>query len=133
MKTYKTGSILKGLKLAQKIAQLTLEKKSSDVVILDLKKFKAVTDFFVICSVESDVQAKAVTRHIKDELVYESIRPWHIEKTGNFNWVLLDFVDVVVHIFQPDTRRFYGLERLWGDAICYEIKDENETSGTHQE
>ncbi|MBN1998570.1 ribosome silencing factor [candidate division KSB1 bacterium] len=115
--------------LAQKIAQLILEKKGSDVVILDLKKLKAVTDFFVICSADSDIQVKAITRHVKDELIFESIRPWHIEKTNNFTWVLMDFVDVVVHIFQPDTRRFYGLERLWGDAKFYEIKDENETSG----
>ena len=122
---------MEGRELADFIAHLILEKKGYDVLILDLRGLTSITDYFVICSVDSDVQAKAVTEHIKDELLYQTIKPWHTEGQSTSNWILMDFVDVVVHIFHPETREFYGLERLWGDAKFTEIKDEDETSGIH--
>ena len=122
---------MEGQELAHKIADLILEKKGEKIIIQDLRKVTSMTDFFVICSVEVDVQAKAIVEHIKDQLVYQSIRPWHTEGQAQSNWILLDFVDVVVHIFKKDSREFYGLERLWGDAKTIEIKDDNDTAETH--
>ncbi len=117
--------------LAYNIANLILEKKGEQIIIQDLRKVTSMADFFVICSVDVDVQAKAIMDHIKDELIYQSIKPWHTEGNAQSNWILLDFVDVVVHIFKKEAREFYGLERLWGDAQTIEIKDENDTAATH--
>ncbi|MFQ5708430.1 MAG: ribosome silencing factor [bacterium] len=109
--------------LAHKIANLTLEKKAIDIQILDLRGLTTITDFFVICSGESNTQVKAISDHIWSELKKEKIRPLHIEGSEAQEWVLIDYVDVVVHIFQPEKREFYGLERFWGDAEIEEIKD----------
>ncbi len=122
---------MKAQELADRIAHLILEKKGEDVIIQDLRDVTSMTDFFVICSVDVDVQAKAIINHIKDELIYESIKPWHTEGSASSSWVLLDFVDVVVHIFKREARQFYGLERLWGDAKITEIKDDHDSATTH--
>ncbi len=127
------GKILQGQELAYKIATLILQKKGREIIIQDLREVTSMTDFFVVCSVDVDVQAKAILNHIKDELVYHSIRPWHTEGDAKSNWILLDFVDVVVHIFKKESRDFYGLERLWGDAKTIDIKDENDTAAIHSE
>ena len=121
---------MEGKKLAHKIADLILEKKGEDIIIQDLRRVTSMTDFFVICSADVDIQAKAILDHIKDQLVYQSIKPWHTEGAQS-SWILLDFVDVVVHVFTKESREFYGLERLWGDAKITEIKDDNDTAGTH--
>ena len=102
--------------LAKKIALLSLSKKAENIVILDVRKLTTVTDFFVICSGNSDKQVKAITDVIIDELKKLDIKPWHKEGYQYLQWVLLDYVDVVTHVFQKETREFYGLERLWGDA-----------------
>ena len=122
---------MQGQELALKIADLILEKKGEDIIIQDLRQVTSMTDFFVICSVDVDIQAKAIMDYIKDELIYQSIRPWHTEGNAHSSWILLDFVDVVVHIFKKESRGFYGLEQLWGDAKIIEIKDNNDTAGTH--
>lgn len=109
--------------LAKKIANLSLEKKASDILILDLRSLTSITDFFVICSGDSNTQVKAISDHIFEELKKDKIHPWHIEGYTNQEWILIDYVDVVAHIFQPQKREFYGLERLWGDAEIEEIKD----------
>ncbi len=124
---------MQGQELAYKIANLILEKKGENIIIQDLRKVTSMADFFVICSVQVDVQAKAIMNHIKDELIYQSIKPWHTEGTAQNSWILLDFVDVVVHIFKQEARDFYGLERLWGDAKTIEIKDEDDTAASHSE
>lgn len=111
--------------LAERIARLSLEKKALDVVILDLRKITSITDFFVICTGETDVQVKAITDHIEEELEKENIRAWHREGYEYLRWVLLDYVDVVAHVFQPETRAYYSLESLWGDAEITELSDED--------
>lgn len=110
--------------LAEKIAHLTLDKKASEVLILNLVSLTSITDYFVICTGSSNTQVKAISEHVSDELKKKKIRPLHVEGTSNEEWVLMDYVDVVVHIFQPQKREFYGLERLWGDAEIMEINDE---------
>ncbi len=102
--------------LASRAAELSLEKKCGDVVVLDVRKISCVTDFFVIATADSERKAKAAFEHIVDELKKENERPLHIEGADSLHWVVLDYVDVVVHIFQPDERAFYDLESLWGDA-----------------
>jgi ribosome-associated protein len=99
------------------------ENKAKDIVVLDLREVKnAVTDFFVICSGESTTQVdgvnSSVMRHTRKEL---QERPWHQEGKENSEWILLDYVDVVAHIFHKDSRSFYDLEDLWADAIRTDI------------
>ena len=102
--------------LAKRSAELALEKKCEDIKILDLRGVTSVTDFFVIATADSDRKAKAAAEHVIDELKEDGERPMHIEGMDSMHWILLDYVDVVVHIFMPDERRFYDLESLWSDA-----------------
>lgn len=90
-------------------------------MILDLRKLTTITDFFVICTAYSDTQVKAVADAVIDGAKKMDERVWHKEGMTLKSWVLLDYVDVVVHIFLKDTRRFYGLEKLWGDAPVIEV------------
>jgi ribosome-associated protein len=110
--------------LAKKIAALALTKKAADVVLMDLRKLTDMTDFFVVCSGDSDVQVKAIADAIIDGTEKSGIDVWHKEGISQRQWVLLDYVDVVVHVFHKEARKFYGLEKLWGDAKFEEIMDE---------
>lgn len=110
-------------KLSDKLADLMLQKKGTGILIMDLTKLTTITDYFVICSASSDTQVKAISDFIKDETKKINERPWHNEGYTNLSWVLLDFVDVVAHVFLEDTRRFYNLEGLWADAGIKEVKD----------
>ncbi|MBT5872832.1 MAG: ribosome silencing factor [Candidatus Latescibacteria bacterium] len=93
-----------------------LEKKASNIRIIDLRGLTSIVDYFVICSADSEPQLKAIVDQVTDDLKAQNNRPWHTEGTQSWRWVLIDYVDVVVHIFREETRVFYGLERLWGDA-----------------
>jgi ribosome-associated protein len=102
--------------LAKRAAELSLEKKGEDVKILDLRGLTTITDYFVIITADSERKAKAISEHIIDELKEDGERPMHVEGLDTLHWILVDYVDVVVHIFQPDERKFYDLESLWSDA-----------------
>lgn len=108
--------VAKSERLAQLSTQLALSKKAENIVVLDVRELTSVTDFFVICSGNSDTQIKAIADAIIEGLEKENVKIWHIEGYSGLRWVLLDYVDFVVHVFQEETRNFYGLERLWGDA-----------------
>lgn len=110
--------------LAFKIADFILQKKGSDILVMDLQKLTTITDYFVICSVTTDTQVKAISDYVKEQTKNIDERPWHNEGYANLSWVLLDFVDVVVHIFLEGTRKFYNLEGLWADAEITHVKDE---------
>ncbi|MDZ7317032.1 MAG: ribosome silencing factor [candidate division KSB1 bacterium] len=114
---------MESIDLARAVGKLILDKKGREVVILDLRRLTSITDYFVICTVDAEIQAKAVVEHIREELGKQRIKPWHIEGLGISSWVLMDFVDIVVHIFLPETRMFYNLERLWGDAPREDLKE----------
>jgi ribosome-associated protein len=116
---------LNSKELAQYVADLTLEKKADNVKILNLENLTSISDYFVICSGDSEVQVKAISDHILDSLKDRKIKVWHKEGYQAFNWVLLDLIDVVVHIFKPDVREHYALEKFWGDAKTIEVKDES--------
>ena len=101
------------------------EKKANDIVVMDLRKVRnAVADFFVICSGSSDKQLDAIATSI-DEEVYKGLKedPWHSEGKNNKEWVLLDYSNVVAHIFKKDRRTFFSLEKLWGDAEITQIEE----------
>jgi ribosome-associated protein len=114
---------LKPPQLATAIAKLTLTKKAHDVVVMDLRKLSSVTDFFVICSADSDIQVKAIAGAVEEELGKRGVSLWHRE-AGSLNWFVLDYVDVVLHIFHKTTRSFYNLEKLWGDARIRRMSDD---------
>ena len=108
---------------AEKIADLIFNKKGYDVRIIDLRSLTTFSDFFVICSADSDTQVKAIADEIDKGLRDEGIKCWHKEGYMALSWVLLDYVDVVVHVFKKDAREFYNIEKLWGDAPSIEIVD----------
>ncbi|OGX86017.1 ribosome silencing factor [Hymenobacter lapidarius] len=112
--------------LADLVIRGMQDKKASDIVVLNLKELKnAVADYFIICSANSDTQIDAVARSVEEEI--EKVTgesPWQTEGRTNREWVLLDYVDVVVHVFLRDRRKFYALEELWGDADISYIEAE---------
>ena len=106
----------KSLAFAQRAAQVALDNRANDVVLLDLRGVTDMTDFFLVASGTSDTHARAVGEHIIAELKKAGFPVHHVEGLEQGRWVLLDFVDFVVHIFHPTLRNFYQLERLWADA-----------------
>lgn len=112
-------------KLSKAIVKGMQEKKALDIVVMDLREVKnAVADFFVVCSGNSDKQLEAISDSV-DEVVFKALKekPWHVEGKNNKEWMILDYISVVSHIFRKDRRAFYELERLWGDALITEIED----------
>lgn len=101
---------------AKKIVRFALEKKASRVDLMDLRKITSVTDFFIVCSGNSDVHVKAVADSILDNCKKDGIDVYNVEGYESRRWILIDLVEIVVHVFQPEVRAYYQLERLWGDA-----------------
>jgi ribosome-associated protein len=102
--------------LVQRAARACTENKADRVVILDLHGVADMTDYFVIANGTSDTHVRALAAHVMEELAKVGQRPYHEEGLTTGRWVLLDYVDFVVHLFHPSLREFYQLERLWGDA-----------------
>ena len=109
--------------LAKMIAELALEKKAEDIVVLDVKQQAGFTNYFVIASANSDVHMKTLADYIEDELSQYEVKVWHKEGYENRKWILMDYVDVVVHLFDRETREYYDLETLWADAEKTIIRD----------
>ena len=101
------------------------EKKADDIVIMDLRSIKnAIADFFVICSANSDTQIDAIADSVEHEVLkHDREKPWHREGRTNKEWVLLDYVTVVAHIFLRERRTFYALDTLWGDAKITQVEE----------
>ena len=116
------------LQLAQRAAALCLDAKANDVVLLDVRGVSDVTDCFVIASGTSDTHVRGIADHVVRQLDEEGTDVPHVEGLPQGRWVLLDFVDVVVHIFHPRLREFYQLERLWGDAEVIPV-DSSDSQG----
>ncbi|MDA0710448.1 MAG: ribosome silencing factor [bacterium] len=98
--------------------------KARDIAVIDLRGIADFSDYFIVCTGAVDTQVRALTDAVTHGLKSEGHRPWQVEGYDTRKWVLIDFVDVVVHIFQPESRQFYGLERLWSDAPIVHISDE---------
>jgi ribosome-associated protein len=107
-----------------KAVRAALDKKAADVVVLDLRNTSAFTDFFVLCSGTSQRQVKAIADAVEESLRAAKVRPAHVEGYDRADWILMDFFTFIVHVFTPQTRTFYALERLWGDAERIEVSDE---------
>lgn len=112
----------KNSELSNKLAEVVVlgmqEKKGNEIVKMDMRAINAtISDYYVVCHADSNVQVNAIAKSVEEE-VYKAFGedPWHKEGHGNGEWILLDFVDVVVHIFKTDKRSHYRLEDLWGDA-----------------
>jgi len=106
-----------------------LQKKARNIVVMDVRGISGVTDLFVLCTGDSDVQIRAIAEAVREELrTRHRERPWHIEGLDHLQWVLLDYVDVVVHVFTEEKRNFYDLERLWGDAKIAEVPSDGSSS-----
>lgn len=118
----KTQNRIDSSGIAEMSGALALTKKAEDVVVLDLRRVSAAADYFVIASGGSDVQVKAISDAIVEGLEKAGVSVWHVEGYANRRWVLIDLIDVVVHIFHREAREFYGLERLWGDSPARRIE-----------
>ena len=119
-----TSSKSDALKFAKSIGEIIKSKKGFDINILDLRNLSGITDCFVICSADADRQVKAIADEIEDKLLESRIRCLHKEGYQTMNWIILDYFDVIVHIFKSDVRSYYNLEKLWGDAPIIKIKNE---------
>ena len=109
-------------KLAANIAQFALDKKAETVVSLNVKNLTNITDEFVICSSDTNIQVKAIADSIRKNTDHKPVR---IEGYEHLNWVLLDYIDVIVHVFKTSERNYYNIEKLWGDASIREFSDED--------
>ena len=101
-----------------------LDKKAQDALVLDLRHTPAFTDFFFLCSGQNARQVQAIADAIEQALRARGIRPSHIEGYERAEWILMDFFSFIVHVFTPQTRAFYSLERLWGDAERVDVSEE---------
>jgi ribosome-associated protein len=98
-------------------------KKGLDILLMDLRRLTDTVDFFILCSGTSDQHVKALSDELAEKLEAAGDPPWHLEGGDTWRWVLIDCVDIVVHVFRREIRDFYALERLWGDAACTAIDD----------
>lgn len=118
MATKRTRHLTDAEKLCENVVKGMSEKKGEDIAVIDLREIKnAIADFFVVCSGTSDPHTEAVADSVEEQ-VHKNMNenPYKREGFENKEWILLDYVDVVVHIFRTDKRSFYSLEKLWGDA-----------------
>jgi ribosome-associated protein len=112
------------IKLVQNIVDAADDKKAQDIKVLDLREVSSVTDFFIICTGSTGIHTKAISDNIEEKLEEEhNLRLLRREGYQTGNWILLDYGRVVVHIFKPEEREFYNIERLWGDAKVIETAD----------
>lgn len=100
----------------ERATELAADRKAVDMVVMDLRGLSNATDFFLIATGTSDMHVRSIAEHVMEELKKEGQRPDHVEGLRSGRWVLLDYIDFVVHVFHPAAREFYQLERLWGDA-----------------
>ncbi len=112
------------------IAGILQEKKAEDILALDLRQVSDAADCFIICSAPSDPHVKGIVTALVESLRAAGHRPWHVEGMEQRRWVLIDLVDIVVHVFLPQAREYYGLERLWGDAEPMALREPESPHGT---
>lgn len=110
-------------KSIQAVIEAAQDKKATGVVVLDLKKAGAFTDYFVICSGANPRQVQAIADSVEEALKAQKQRPSLVEGYARAEWVLLDYFDFVVHVFSKHARDFYALDRLWGSAVRHELPD----------
>ena len=124
-RTKSSSRLTRSSKILKVITKAILDKKGEHVVSLDLRKIpEAAADFFIICEASSSTQVKAIADFVETEVKSEcGENPYHHEGHNALQWVLVDYINVVVHVFQSETRKFYQLEEMWSDAVVDEIDD----------
>lgn len=100
----------------ERASELAADRKAADMLVMDLRGISNATDYFLLVSGTSDMHVRAIAEHVIEELKKEGVRPSHVEGLRTGRWVLIDYIDFVIHVFHPAARDFYQLERLWGDA-----------------
>ena len=120
---------LKSREFALKAAEAALKKKALDLIILELSGLTVIADYFVICSGESTTQVKAIAESIELEFSRKGMRPVGKEGLNYGHWVLLDYGDVIIHVFEKETREYYALEKLWMDAKTIEFHEDTADMG----
>ena len=105
----------------KKILDLAIEKKASNLIAFDVRKLSSITDFFVICHGDSEPHVKAIADNIRKGT---SLKPKYIEGFENQSWILIDYFDVIIHVFKNETRQYYNIEKLWDDAPTKKYQDE---------
>ncbi len=105
------------------MAQAAQDRRGEEVLVLDMRELITICDYFVICNGRSRLHVEAVAEEIADQMAEGRIRAKHREGIPDASWVILDYLDVVVHIFTPEARKFYDLEGLWGDAPRLEVPE----------
>ena len=111
-------------KLINKITELIIDKHGSEIKIINVSKLTSLTDYFIICSSDSNPKTKALINHIIDNIKNDfDLKPLNSEGIENLDWVLLDYINIVVNIFSPEKRNYYNIEKLWGDAEITIIKE----------
>jgi ribosome-associated protein len=125
----KEGTRLKSKELALKAATSALEKKAVDLLVLEVVGLTVIADYFLICSGENTTQVKAIAEFIEQEFSKKGIRPLGVEGLDYSHWVLIDYGDLIVHIFERETREYYGLDKLWMDAKTIEFHEDKSNMG----
>ena len=110
------------IKERKEIANFMVDKKAIDITLIDVRGITTLTDYFLICTSESEPQTRAIYNHIKDNLLEQGTKAWKTEGYEYLNWVIMDYINFVIHIFDKKTRAYYDFERLWGDAKITKIK-----------
>lgn len=106
-----------------RIVDVLQDKKGLDITLMDLRDLSDAADFFVLCTGNSDQQVRTLAQEVRDQLKLEGHPPWHVEGLDTRRWVLIDYADLVVHVFRREAREFYALERLWGDAEIQRVEE----------
>ena len=110
-------------KNVDRIVELIMSKKGEDIVVMDLREISSVADFFIVVSGNSGVHVKAIADELRERLKkIDKIMPWHVEGIEAQKWILIDYVDIVVHVFDYDSREYYSIEKLWEDSKSRRIE-----------
>ena len=127
----KTKTVVEAQELAEKAAALLFAKKVDDMVLLDLRGLSSLTDFYLICTCQNEAQMRAVLNHTAKALSRQGVKSLRSEYHMGVRWAVLDYGDIIIHLFEKDTRSYYSLERLWADAKATKLKAEDYV--THEE
>lgn len=123
------AEVIPGVELPPELAraiEAASDRKGLDMLVLDLRGLSDATDYFLLVTGTSDLHVRSIAEHVLEELKQRGIRPSHVEGLRAGRWVLIDYIDFVVHIFHPAAREFYQLERLWGDAPAHSLEGQGE-------
>lgn len=108
---------------AERIAQAAIDRRAEDLLIMDMRGLMTICDFFVVCSGRSRLHVEAIAEEVEEQMREVGVKPWHREGIPDSSWVIADYGDVVLHVFEPEARAFYNLEGLWGDALRLDIPE----------